>query len=151
MLVIIGEDNLRWFSLIFGLFLFTTSLMILYGINWATQTASQYGGSQAGGQIGNALGGVTIATIIVFLIGFVLLVSGFRPKPTKLSIDEIRKLGLTGQQIANASKPPTSTILMQSTAPSLLTAEGVRRFCAHCGTQFMTNAGFCAHCGRSRY
>lgn len=109
--------SLRVGSLIAGLFFLAIGLAGFYYIDLASRIPF------VGGYASQALGGVTIVAAVFVLIGLILTANGFRSKPTKLSIDEIKKLGLTGEQIKEAGAKPTIVVSGEGARPVLSSLE----------------------------
>jgi hypothetical protein len=119
---------MRWGSLILGLILMIPSVLV-YAIGSDIRRNIPI--------IGQVLSDIFEITPLVILgiaiLGFILVINGFRPVPTKLTVEDVQRLGLTGKQRER------QVIVYEQMV-----------HCKFCGSPIPLNAAFCDRCGKSQ-
>lgn len=127
---------MKWASLIVGLILFIPSATT-FAIIKDIQNIPIIGQIMAG------LFRVSpIIPLIIAIIGFVLIVNGFRTNPTKLTVKDAKELGL----VRSSFQRGNSVRMPGTSAKGLISAD--TKYCKKCGAKNREENRFCYKCGQ---
>lgn len=137
---------MRPISLVVGLLFLIAGIFFFFELTQVPSYANQVAGFLG---FGGMVGGAYILPAGLVLIGFVLTGYGLTTPKAKLTVDEIRKLGLTGDNIrpTPAVQTPSQTTVNVVQTPQTV-PQGVVKFCPSCGAQLLfSDKTFCQSCG----